>query len=216
MTKLPTQDWSVEPVEMLGYKVGPKCSAPDCSRWADHAHHIFRRSFLAGDYAWVSIPTPDEEPVVVGNLCGLCYQHHQEVTENRSWIQWDYASKRYAWLSSVSLGWFRAGELDPHPPFPEMLAEGSEKPPDAKQEESGHCPTCQRRLPSTGLTKLPRRRRKSWLVSVPDDSEDGAMVLDTLVEECAKIFQREEHSDFRYFTLVEAMTLLLQHKEQIS
>jgi len=219
---LPVEDWSVEPHEGKPYRVGPVCSAPGCSKWADHAHHIFRRSFLQGPYAWVKIPSPEGE-MVVGNLCGLCYQHHQDVTENKAWIQWDYARKRYAWAdrkpemierNGVALGWQPKGLLDPQPPFwgePEKATETR----DEDSEKRDECPTCRRRLPQQ-LSRLPRRQRKSWVVSVPDDSEDGAGVLDVLVEECAKIFQRDEHHDYRYLTLVEAMSLLLQNKERIS
>jgi len=221
LTKLPVDDWSVEPHEGKPYKVGPVCSTPGCKRWADHAHHIFRRSFLQGAHAWVKIPSPEGE-TIVGNLCGLCFQHHQDVTENKSWIQWDYAKKRYAWWDKAGEQTFEGGGLlDPHPPLwddpePAKDSENRDLRGDSEnRDDEDACPTCRRRLPQQ-LSRLPRRRRKTWVVSVPDDSEDGAGVLDVLVEECAKIFQREEHHDYRYFTLVEAMSLLLQSKERIS
>jgi hypothetical protein len=172
------------------------------------------------------IPDPDEKTeTVVGNLCGLCYQHHQDVTENSAWIQWDYAERRYVWLEKENGHWQQEGELDPHPLFPgeqtgtpmrEQAGTPMREKFEQQVEQTADCPTCKRRLPQQGLTKLPARRRKTWVVKVPDDSEDGAAVLDILVEECAKIFQREDHHDFRYFTLVEAMALLLQHKELVT
>lgn len=214
MTLLPSESWNVEGVEGKPVRVGPICSVPDCTRWADHAHHLFRRSFLASDHMnWVKV-----DGRVTSNLTGLCYQHHQDVTENRAWIK--YAEGRYSYWRNVPRlfqdilqdDWVCLGDLDPQPP----IADEAEETRTSVTYEEKACPTCKRRLPKPSLAPLPRRQRKTWVVSVPDDSEDGAAVLDVLVEECAKIFERDEHNDFRYFTLVEAMSLLLQHQQQLT
>jgi hypothetical protein len=51
---LPLVDsWNVRGIVGEKYTVGPRCSHPECERWADHAHHMVRRSQLKGDFNWV-------------------------------------------------------------------------------------------------------------------------------------------------------------------
>ena len=64
------------PAEGKPYRVGPYCSVPDCGRVAEHAHHIWRRSFTGKAAAWVVL----WDGKIVGNLTGLCVKHHDQVT----------------------------------------------------------------------------------------------------------------------------------------
>src|SRR5262249_25087938 len=102
--------------------------------------------------------------------------------------------------------------LFPQPPTPDSLAE---RTPGTGESES--CPFCgqekRRRRPSASSPQG-RRRRKPWTVLAPDDSEDGAEVLDTLVDELAPLLGY--HTDdakrlrqLRYFVLVP--TLVYAH-----
>lgn len=47
------------------------------------------------------------------------------------------------------------------------------------------CARCKRPVRSQGPREAPRKRKR-WQISVPDDAEDGAEILDTLVEEARK------------------------------
>jgi hypothetical protein len=58
--------------------------------------------------------------------------------------------------------------------------------------------------------KEPPRRRKSWVVLVPDDGEDGAVVLDTFLEQFREMFRHDDNPKTRYFTLVQTLALCLQ------
>ena len=99
------------------YKVGPICSAPGCSKLADHAHHLWRRSFTAGACSWIKLP----DDTVTGNLCGLCWRHHEEVTVNKAQIVW---ADGFYWKELH--GSMR--QLDPQPPrYPNTQMEEPQK-----------------------------------------------------------------------------------------
>lgn len=77
------------------------------------------------------------------------------------------------------------------------------------------CPSCQRPLPrqKDRVSSEPARRRKTWTVAVPADTdEDGALVLDTLLNVCRDAFGHDHAQNMRYFTLVQALALLVQNK----
>ena len=91
---LPAVDtWNVRGVEGPPYKVGPQCSNPNCSKWAEHAHHIVRRSQLQKQpQDWIAI-----EGFVIGNKTGLCPGCHDDITglvgghkAAIRWIQGDF------------------------------------------------------------------------------------------------------------------------------
>ena len=202
------------------YKVGPRCSNPVCDRFADHAHHIFRRSALAGDYAWVSI-----DGHVLGNLTGLCAACHNDITGDvgghKAAIRLNLESGVYFWntvrVENSQLQFTHVGPLEPQPPSPESLTTGR-----ALGQEAEHCPFCgqtrrRRSTPPAGPDK-PRRRRKNWVVSVPDDQEDGAEILDVFVDEVALLLGAgdwEEHNR-RYWALVHALAWVMQQREQFA
>lgn len=225
MTRLPAENRDVEGLEYdLGYpkyKVGPLCSAPGCSRLADHAHHIWRRSFLAGDYGWVAL----WNGVIVQNLTGLCWRHHELVTVNKASIELFGAA--FVWIEAESP--LNGIQLDPQPLFWESQSLNGDAvfTPVTSDGPKEHvhgpgavekCPTCSRALPRERLSKEDevKRPREKWSITVPkDERENGADVLDVLTVECQKLFGHAETKKMRYFTLVQALALVVQHGEQM-
>lgn len=214
MTRLPAENWNVQGYDGPKYKVGPKCSVPDCNRWADHGHHIWRRSFLAGDYRWVLL----WDETVVQNLTGLCYLHHEQVTGTDARIEYRSTVDRtgsFAWVSEVEDG----GLLDPQP---QTLIEFTGAPDTKRREyvydsDDDACPTCgKRKKPKDELPPGPKRPRATWSVSVPkDERENGADVLDALELGCAEKLGREEHASHKYFVLAEVMAHFLQTPDYV-
>ena len=62
------------------------------------------------------------------------------------------------------------------------------------------------------------RRRKNWTIAVPQDSdEDGATILDLLLEQAAEIFGHDpDAKNLRYHTIAQALVLVVQHKTQLT
>lgn len=62
------------------------------------------------------------------------------------------------------------------------------------------------------------KRRKTWTVQVPNEAtEDGALVLDTLIEECADLFHRDmSQSNLRYYVLAQALALVIQNGHRLA
>jgi hypothetical protein len=56
------------------------------------------------------------------------------------------------------------------------------------------------------------RKRKRWVISIPDDAENGAVILDTLVEEARKKIGRPEGVP-PYFPLAEALYIFIRDAE---
>ena len=218
MTLAPIESWHLaKGVKGPAYKVGPRCANPQCSRWADHAHHIFRRSMLAGDYAWVEV-----NGKVFGNLTGLCHRCHDDITGNvgghkaRIWLDLEKGVFLYHAVH-MDEGFTQIGPLDRQPPTPSS-ADRDERVlgPEATEE---HCPFCggskRRARPSTSSVG-PRRRRKTWTVSVPDDAEDGAEILDTFVDDIAALLGAGDwhERNRRYWALIHALAWTMQQREQ--
>jgi len=200
------------------YKVGGKCAVPGCESQVDHGHHIFRRSALAGAFFWVRLP----DGQVVGNLTGLCWRHHEGITGKRwghsHWIQW--RNGEYLW-GTVRLGvevpnwdtdFIPVGPLDPQPPAPDLL----DAPQPTERSEPDRCPECgqQKRRSGSPAISTPGapRRRKSWIVKVPDDHEDGADVLDVLVDDLAPLLGIDPTASGRYHVLVPV--LVYAHQDE--
>jgi hypothetical protein len=196
------------------YRVGPRCSVPGCGKISEHAHHLWRRSKLGKPYAWVEVrETEHGEPQVIGNLTGLCVEHHDDVTVHRAWIKW--IDGVFYWGDNVgtdpAFPVFRAvAPLDPQPPTPETLDVSQ---PDS-QDESDVCPTCgqhkvRRRSPDAAGE---RRPRKSWVVKVPDDAEDGAAILDAFVDDLAPVLGFDPAASARYFVINAAFVYVEQDR----
>lgn len=220
MTLLPLEDWNVKGAPGVRYKVPSVCSVPGCSRFADHAHHLWRRSYLGGDFWWVTIP----DVGIVGNVVPLCWRHHDDVTGgkdgHKAKIQWadQPAPRGLYWVRLEGEGPREAMALSWQPPTMDDpscdMSHGFVGP-----ASTARCTGCGRPLKreDDGQKRDPKRRRKSWLIQVPDDtSEDGAKVLDLLLENVAEIFGHDPHApNLRYFTVVQALALVVQHKEMM-
>jgi hypothetical protein len=198
VTKPPIDSWQVRGVAGPSYKVGPRCAVPACRRLAEHAHHLWRRSALGGPFDWVELP----DGHVVGNLVGMCPQHHDAVTGR---IGGHKAAIRMTedhvfWWCTIpdetsGIEYEFVAPLEPQPPTHGALVAS---PADVESENS--CPTCgrpraRRRSSPTGR----RRARKTWPVKVPADAEeDGAEVLDSLTEDLAPLLGVDPDKDGRY------------------
>ena len=200
------------------YTVGPRCSNPNCNKIAEHAHHILRRSFLAGAYDWVEI-----DGWIVGNKTGLCFACHNDVTGDigghKTAIRIDTEHRVFQWClvaeANGEVNYIFAGLLDPQPPTPETLS--SERA--TGHPESEACPLCghKERARRADIPVSTRRRaRKSWTVLVPDDDEEhGAAVLDALVESLAPLVPNADTSRTgRYYVLVPVMTYAVMESER--
>jgi hypothetical protein len=202
------------------YKVAARCSNPDCKHFSDHAHHIFRRSALSGDYAWVSIGG-----YVIGNLTGLCFQCHEDVTGaiggHKAGIRWHEETKTFMWCwvdtADGDLDYIQVAPLNPQPPTPDTLAERTSG---QENEESEHCPFCghTKRRRESAPKREKARRRKNWSVSVPDDTEDGAEILDSFTDDAALLLGAGDWTERnkRYWTIVHVFAWVMQHREDFA
>jgi hypothetical protein len=224
VTLLPSESWRIEGVEGDSYKVGPNCERPGCKRFVDHQHHLWRRSFLGKPkrhsdegYRWVRLPNGE----TIRNIVGVCWQHHEMLTGipggHQAWIRWIEDSHDFEWLErdAIDNEWRKIGTLSLPAPT-EAAPNGT---PGREAERPRRCPTCGHvvREPHPEHEPGPKRPRQSWTIKVPADSEDGAAVLDELVEGCAEVFRHHEYTSAlrRYYTVVQALTVVLQNRELI-
>lgn len=216
-TLLPSEAWNVAGVEGDHYTVGPFCDAPGCRRTVDHKHHLWRRSFLGGDFWWVRVPLPDEATTTIRNVVGLCYHHHDDVTGavggHRAWIRWVPEDGVFYWLESDGYDhWTSIGTLSlPAPLEPPV-------PPGGREAE--RCPTCGRvkHREHEQHEPSPKRPKKTWTISVPADAEDGAAILDELVEIIAETIGAEEHTSRlkRYHVVLPALVWVVQNSDEFA
>ena len=211
----------VRGVEGPRYKVGPRCANPTCRRLAHDAHHIWSRGKQSGDYAWIELP----DGTILGNLTALCVECHRDITGGiggyKAAIRMDVRDYRLWWCKTVgengAMNYEPIDLIVPQPPTRESLIAA---PADRESENS--CPTCgqprpRRRSPSIPASGEGRRRRKSWTIQVPDDEEDGALVLDTLVDDLAPQFDIERiDAKSRYFVVVPALVFAHQERERFA
>jgi hypothetical protein len=208
MTLSPVDTFDVEAVKGPHYKVGSTCASPLCNRWADHAHHLFRRS-RQGATRWVELP----DGTVTGNLVPLCARCHQLVTGDTGGhvhaVRWH--EDEYWWANVLS----QNGQLSYV-----LVAPLTEQPPRLGDEEPAdinRCPSCGRAKKRT-MQHTPPRKRKTWTVKVPDDdAEDGAQVMDDFVDALAYEFGFDVDGGAltRYHTLARACAFAIQHKHEL-
>ena len=116
--------------------------------------------------------------------------------------------------SGGAVDYIFAGLLDPQPPTPESLPSGEWA---TGRPESEGCPLCgHKERARRGSSSLPRRARKSWQVLVPDDEqENGAEVLDTLVENLAPLIPNADSSRTgRFYVLVPVLAFATMESER--
>lgn len=210
MTQLPHDNWNVkERDDLPKYKVGPRCCHPDCNFLADHAHHLWRRSFGTRG-AWVELVFLDP-PVIVGNLVPLCWRHHEDVTVNKARIEYLDTTDLFVWRVGDAV----AEPLKPQPPrWADQLLQTH-----VHDENEDVCSKCgRRRKTKDEMPPGEKRARKSWTIKVPDDAEDGADILDTLCDELADLFAMDHYTSQlqRYYVCAQAFALVLQNKEMIA
>lgn len=210
MTKFPTESRQIEGLEGQGYesyRVGPTCSSPGCSKFADHAHHLFSRGMMGGAYDWVRLPDGTE----TGNTVPLCYHHHQRVTDNEVHIT--YETGKFLW-EGQPLSW--------QPPVKEGTV-ASQLEPVEQAPEKPVCGECGRALPRPKLdTPIEEKKaRKTWAVAVPyTHEEDGADTLDALLEaareqmDTAGLNWGEGHK-VKFHILTTALALFVQNGDAI-
>jgi len=211
MTLSPSETRQVRGVSGPAYQVGPRCSNPNCGKVAEHAHHIWRRSALGGPFDWVAVLEDQGGEWIVGNLTGLCPDCHDDITGklggHRARIVFD-RSRGFSWALVTPEGEHETGPIVPQPPTPETLSRALGHSP-----ESESCPFCgqtpRRRAPRPSTSA---RRRKTWRVMVPDDAEDGAEILDTLVEDVGLTIGVDPVNSGRYYILLPVLYHACQSK----
>ena len=78
------------------------------------------------------------------------------------------------------------------------------------------CPTCDRALPKPHRDEE-EKVRKGWTIAVPvAELENGAEVLDSLLEECRHLFGHDEHKKVKYYTLSQALALVVQNGHKMA
>src|SRR4029077_576220 len=202
MTRLPLASRNVMGVDGDTYDLNERCAVPGCAEPSER-HHLWRRSFLNGDYWWVQLP----DARVSGNCIGLCSTHHRKITDNEAMIA--FLDERFLWGPSEGsvqpLAWQPPG-IENHTHPVDTLA--------------GECPTCHQKIKPKSKPE-PRRNRRTWSIAVPkDEQENGAEVLDTLIDAAREELSQvgidygDEHK-YRYHVLTTSLGLFVQHYEEI-
>ena len=149
---------------------------------------MWRRSFLIGDYGWVEL----EDGTRLPNLCGLCSEHHWEITENRAEIQWldhDYwwyvpGHYKYPLMPSPLDGAYGSGSVPPSAPTVGSVEPGEEEKEMASPQPispGSTCPLCLRRIPHPQKETSPKTKTFSYRVPV-DDAETHDEILSAAAE----------------------------------
>jgi hypothetical protein len=204
MTLRPAETPRVRGLKGPHVTVGPRCSNPNCGKYADDPHHIWSRKMLGGPFEWVEV-----EGRTFVNLTGVCRACHDDLTGSggghRAKIE--YEQGEFHWALVTPKGVHRTGLLVPQPPTPETLSRSLGQSP-----ESESCPFCGQSPRRRSSLLGGGRRRKTWRVLVPDDAEDGAQILDTLVEDIGLTIGVDPVASGRYYILLPVLYHACQSK----
>ena len=213
MTLLPSY-YEVCGVKCDPYKVGPRCCNPNCRKIAEHRHHLWPRSYLRRQpQNWVELP----DGTIIGNLTGVCADCHDKLTGRLGGHKAKISltpENLFWWCTPASpdsvFEWDWQAPIDPQPPTQASQVASPATP------GSDSCPTCgQKRRRRSPTPAGKRRRRKNWNVPVPDEAEEnGAEVLDTLVQEVGALLDREADAGGRYYILLPALYFVLQEPKR--
>jgi hypothetical protein len=220
-------DRSVSAAEGPSYPLNIRCAVSGCVEQSAERHHLWRRSFLGGDYWWVQLPDGRR----VGNCINLCNTHHRKVTENRAFIT--LLDEEFFWAPEE-------GDLDKLTWQPPTL-DGQDghlhlveveptymhaddvrtlyKPVESKSDE---CPTCHQKIRAKIETPIEAPRpRRTWSMAVPkDDQEDGADTIDRLIiearEELDKVgLSYGDGNKYIFNVVATALALFVLHAPRI-
>ena len=192
------------------------CVAPGCLSVAQQRHHLWPKSYLRGQpFEWVEVGGK-----ILANSVGLCVLHHGQVTGeiggHTAKIVYDVELELFEWHTRGTADEYQPWTIVGHLKNQKLV----EPQPEAARvrREEGLCPTCGRAHPRERTTTngLPKRKAKTWSVLVPDDAENGADVLDTLVEDLAVLMGLEVSSTrlLRYHVLAPTLIWVTMHKAE--
>jgi len=233
MTLSPSEDRRTEGIDGPSYPLNIICPVPGCLQSGNlQRHHLWRKSDVIGDKWWIR--TKDEK--IHGNCVRICPHHHRDLTDNIAHIA--YLDGAFWWKDIL-------GEpilLEWQPPT-EGVYEALTTPRSASEQKDdpdlllveklgaehvlapGHepdiCPTCLRKLPKPKEKTEAQKVRKTWSVAVPLDRwEDGADVIDTLLEEAHKELNKNglpygEGKVVKYYILTAALGLFVTHASSL-
>jgi hypothetical protein len=229
VTRSPSEDRRSEGVDGPHYQLNAVCVVPGCNETRSlQRHHLWRKSDLIGDKWWVRT----KDGLLHGNCVRVCGHHHRDLTDNVAAVV--YRDETFWWRDVLG----EALPLDWQPPgealYQELSAPERETPsdPDLLLTErlgashvlvEGHdpdvCPTCLRKLPRPKDERAPEAKkvRKTYSVAVPMDRwEDGAAVIDTLMDEAQKELARfglpyGEGKVVKYYILTAALGMFVTH-----
>jgi hypothetical protein len=215
VTRLPLDaQHEIEPLrgpDFPTYKVAPVCAVHGCSRLTAHAHHIVRRSFTAGPYAWVKLGGHDWEDhqfadTATCRRCGLTVTNVERastlyggalpdcsssfIVGNLMPLCWKHHQQitenraRIVWDEQQHRFFWQQGDQILDVAQPPSLETARSTKPELDSEKRDECPTCHRRMPVVyDRAREGKRPRKTWTITVPADSREvGADVLDVLLE----------------------------------
>lgn len=219
MTLAPLVSPEIRGVEGKPASLGEWCIVPGCIALAQQRHHFWPKSYLRGQpYEWVEVAGK-----VIPNSGGVCMGHHNAVTggvgghmahirwsEKLSLLEWWELRSEVAWSGGEwtpgSENWYSRGPLKGQgfvPPEPEAAR---------VRKRENLCPTCGKPKAKHNGKPLPKRKSKSWALTVPDDGEAGADILDTYIENLGALMGLDAQSPrlLRYHVLVPVLEWVSQ------
>jgi len=210
--------WDIQPVKGAAYKVNADCANPRCRSAAEHGHHLSRRSQVIGDQWWIRLP----DGLVIGNVIGLCAPCHALVTNqggkgggHGAAIRW---IENALWWCDIEPTTTGVVTYRPYAPCSWQTPHGDDATTLGLDVGPKECPTCGRshEAPKKG-PKRPARKRKTWTVQVPSDEEDGAQVMDEIVDGIVAAFDMELDGGAltRYHALSRAGAFVLVNRSAI-
>lgn len=244
MTLLPSDKFDVKGWEGNHYQVNEICAHPRCNRRSVHGHHMWPRSFLRSQpQDWVRLPDGtivgnriglclEHHEMVTGEVEG----YRARLVWEAGIMWWEIKVTSAPAATGADIGntlpidqWVRTGPLDPQPPVAsrvEVTTLHSEKFGDQEtivgavhghvsRDEEAVCPVCgHHKRVQEPKAKLERRNTQQWVVTVPDDAEVGADVLDGMIEDLAIPLGASEWSSRlrRYYVLVAALAWVEQNR----
>ena len=215
--------WEIQPVKGERYPVNITCANPLCANPAEHGHHLVRRTQIIGDVWWIRLP----DGIVIGNVIGLCAPCHALVTNQGGKGGGHGAAIRWIdnalWWCGIERGWDSQGFSTGISYVPVGICNPQTPLADdatilALDVGPRECPTCGRshEAPKKKGPRQPARKRKTWTVQVPADEEDGAQVLDEIVEGVSAAFGLEDGGALtRYHALARAGAFVLVNQSAI-